>query len=72
MFVNSAAFLNWDISKLKEGPEQAWTDEYFYICWLVRRLAKAGAMVVRTLLYTHTTVNHFAGDRRRWHTFSLT
>ena len=38
VFVNGAAFLNWDLSKLREGPESAWTDEYFYLVWAVRKL----------------------------------
>lgn len=40
VFVNVSAFLNWDLSKLKEGPELAWTDEYFYLCWVVRKGVK--------------------------------
>lgn len=59
VFVNAAVFLNWDISKLKEGPEQAWTDEYFYTCWLVRILAYANTIVVHSFCATLTRLPTF-------------
>jgi len=77
VFVNGSTFLNWDFSKLKEGPERAWTGEYFYLCWLVRAasegatfLVAVGSSLVETPLLTIMICFFLSRCRRRWLTFS--
>ena len=36
VFVVAATVVNWDFSRMLQGPEAAWIGDYFYLNWAVR------------------------------------